>query len=884
MAQPERQFRQDHGFRQAPPPAPEVPVPGRRTLVSEGPITVEGMIAQQLRTAIGAFAQLRNRLLPALDAAVIAQQPDEMAMIDARAALLRAEAALAQADSRRAKVTSPEIEQLWQQATTERDAVAPRVLAFVSGQDNVPSADTKAPTPAPLHQAPKVPAQAPPETAKPPPTVQAPAEEAYAPTWTEIANAAAGDKKALAKLDVEWIDALAPYIVASIDGGFHQPRVDERFQQRAAYNPALRKLDAEHKKARAKLDAEEAAAKKAADKAAKDAAKAAKAAEKAAKADPQAPAPPPVKPPDVEKIKAEYATKRATLDKDHETARAKAVGELRTKFDAEKHGLAHQADVTAPPKEGGTNDEGRMLARANFMAWGIDILGSAAAVKKHFKEIESVGGGFAATLFLWKPASDRLKAAKTWFEQKYPGNTFFNTDVGWAMRGVHHEQHGLGYLGHALGISIDFQAYRNPSFLNVGRGDIKGSAQMHMLKRWGGGTDKDGKRLDGTPHIKLPTGGMETIRQIGEVSANGGELSKEQEDAIDKIGAAYDQLTKTSDNFKASQAANMADLRAAKASWIQVDGALKAELKAAEAKVVAARQAATAELAKDKTTRDMKKEDRDALIAGKTVVVEAVAARAKVLATIETEKAKVEAAIKKAFGPWVKELQAEVDDRKKPAKPEDLALAKSHHALTYLIKRVRAMTKREELVKVLEGKEHAAKFDVATLSKITDAGALKAAMLERLEYLRGINPEWAAGEIRIREVLIAQLTSPRSVFGNAKSYQRWVPAPGGKGKVAETVWTTEKDVNVPPVMQLLEDGFASQDALATGDGKGRKTEVFNREFVQAMARFGFNCGGSWEGSIDTMHFDFMQGFSLVTGGRTEKGDFSGDFGPKPNAK
>src|SRR5215211_7042695 len=88
------------------------PVPGRDG--KTGPTSVEGAAAQQLRTAIGALSQLETMWLPALDAAVKDKHAaDPMVAINARAALRRAEDAIAHAGAVHAAIHAPEVEALF---------------------------------------------------------------------------------------------------------------------------------------------------------------------------------------------------------------------------------------------------------------------------------------------------------------------------------------------------------------------------------------------------------------------------------------------------------------------------------------------------------------------------------------------------------------------------------------------------------------------------------------------------------------------------------------------------------------------------------------------------------------------------------------------------
>jgi hypothetical protein len=228
----------------------------------------------------------------------------------------------------------------------------------------------------------------------------------------------------------------------------------------------------------------------------------------------------------------------------------------------------------------------------------------------------------------------------------------------------------------------------------------------------------------------------------------------------------------------------------------------------------------------------------------------------------------------KAFGPWVKQLEAEVAALEIPASEADKPLAANEALLTKTLTKVEGLTTIDQLTKVLDDKTTTALFDVATLKQIKDPAALRAAMIARLEALRSKNPKWNAGELKIRKGLIKKLSTGAGVFGSEfkSSYNK---------TTKETHWYVAQEVNAPSVMQLLEIGFAAHDELAAAPTKPTDPkyykQVFNREFIETMMRFGWAPLGSQEAFLDTMHFDFLEGW---TG--TVKGDFHahGEIGPR----
>jgi len=838
------------------PPYADFPTPGRGTLVTNAPTTIEGLCAQQLRIAIGALTQIGRTWVPLLQAETSRHRAaDPAAILDARSALNRAEIAFAQATMLHVSVRSPEIDRLWTIASDERAAVKPRIVALLDEQTYLavaPPAPAPAPAPSVAQTAPPAapapgltptPAAAPagaPAAAHagklaPPPAATTPAPAAkqpdgpsvnpapsYAPTWEDIAKAAAGDAAALAALDVTWIDGLDGYFISSIEGAFTKDATEAAFAAEAKANGGLAKIDRDHQHDSSALRQETTKQ------------------HKAAKADSSAKA-----------IEADPArvTQQAALDQAHDTARATALHDLRDKFDARKQRGGHAKDVAAPPKEGVTREEARLLARANFVSWGAHALGSVAALKAHFRAMRTVSKikDRKYPLWLWGPAATRLEQAWDWFEKTYPGNTFFQTDVGFGLRGVHHEEHPLSYLGHALGFSVDFRAYDNPSFLKDGAG-------MYMLRKFGGHED-NGKHVDGKSRMEMPSDMYTTIQDMGRSSERGEDVSKRGDEMLAAAETAYDKMTATSDNFRAAQAKNMDGLRKAKQRWIQVNGPLKASLAAAEAKLKAAQTAAGGKLAKTTPAADRQTAiDQDAGVIG------AVKARDEIATEIATARDEVAQTIGTAFKPWVEQLEGEVAATTKGHEAE-LALAVDLDGAKAMKAQVARAKTRKALVALLDSGTGKLIFDGDKLKQLTEVADLAAAMTRRAAEV--YDAKYAAAENGVRNEVIRRLKDPAGVFGGVQY--------NGRSKT----WSSAPRADAPPVMQILELGFARHDELAGPEQVKNPKQVFNREFITTMMRFGWNTGADW-GSIDTMHFDFLDGYAAVN----SAGFFAkGKFGP-----
>jgi hypothetical protein len=820
----------------------DVNAPGRGTLAGTAPASPEGVALQQLRVAQGAVSQILSTWIPMLaQANAQGKYVGDLAMLNARSAMNRLEVGIAQATALNTVALSDGVHFQVLVLTGQRDALKSTMDPLLATQMKLGAAPgAKTGTPAPTtsgtgtgggatsapHTAPqKVDVKIDPSKSSAMPSViRGPS---YAPSWETISKAAAGDASALAALDVTWIDGLHRLIIEGIDVGFSRQEQETAFLNEVRYSKELQKMDADHKKESSAAYAEAKERRKQANEDLKDA---------SIKAD------------------AAYVEAKEKLDEGHKVERDKAVAELRAKFDAKKHKVHHQEDVATPPKEGVTREEGRLLARANFVSWGAQVLGSVEGVKKHFTAIREVSTIKEKKwpLLLHSSAASRLEQAWDWFEKAYPGNTMYQTTVGFGLRGVHHEGHPLSYLGHALGLSIDFQAYSNPSFL-------KDPVGMFMLRRFGG-HEEGGKYVYGHSRMEIAGSNYKTMIEMGKTMSQGKDIDAEGQKLLDAAGAAYDKMTTTSDNLKTSIGGTVEQLQEGKKAWVQIQGALKAELGTANAAIATAKQKAAAKVAKE-MPKDTSKEDRQKAIDADEGVVAANNARAEVEKKIAAQQAIVDEAMARAFAPWLKGLESDMVAQHKLADPEKAITADAKQASQLLaqVKNAKALPQLQYILKTPLGKQV---FDAALLEE-KDPKELKEKMLARATAFDAAKN--AAGEIAAREEIVRRVKDPTSVFGKV--------AGNGKGG-----WSAQREVDSPPIIQLLEIGFAQHDTLAPDDNKGAKKQVFNREFVQAMMRFGWNCGADW-GTIDTMHFDFLEGLSALAGGTL---NFYGtNFGPKP---
>ncbi|HEY9667881.1 MAG TPA: hypothetical protein V6C91_13805, partial [Coleofasciculaceae cyanobacterium] len=240
--------------------------------------------------------------------------------------------------------------------------------------------------------------------------------------------------------------------------------------------------------------------------------------------------------------------KRATKDKSKQQTiedelKNRAI-ELRT-----QHGDKHikpkgvEKSVVEIPEDGLRWDEGRTLARLNFVAYMTSVLGSIEAVKAHFMKVRPVKiAGYG--IYLSDEAASRLETASKAFEGRYTGMKFPVSNVGIGLRNRHQQEHKSGLIGHPLGISLDFFAFENPHL----------KESRFLAETIGGGpaflkfTNSKGEVLDFTARRKI-------IEKLGRETLKGiepGQHHKEGEELLSQLDGAYAAMVNTSKQFQES--------------------------------------------------------------------------------------------------------------------------------------------------------------------------------------------------------------------------------------------------------------------------------------------------------------------------------------------
>jgi hypothetical protein len=617
------------------------------------------------------------------------------------------------------------------------------------------------------------------------PAPAADAADDVSPTADDIA--AAGVRDGDPGLDVTWIDSLQARMLDQIDGSFAASKESAAYKKALAKDQELKDLEKAKKQAKGAL----------AD----------------ATADQLGLANTKKNHKKIEKSE-EYVSGAAAID-----------GEYADQVESKKETI--KAQVAKAGHKGKSWDEGRLAARINFMSWGIGLLGSADAVKQHFKGLVMIKGG----AYLSAPAAARYNQAAEWFKGQYPGNTFPDTGVGQALRGRHQGEHSKGLQGHPLGISLDFDAY-----VNVHQKD---GVASFMLRKFGGGANK----------LELGAGSYDKVQAMGKASAEGKDLSQAQVAYLKDAEKAFDDMFATSERFKEALGPSEARLKEVQALYYSSVAPASKELAAIEKDLAKERKAAK------KRVGDGGDVETDAAVAA------LLARREQKQASFEADKAKVQGVVEEVFAPWISQLETEIGEIEAGHEREDLDAKVDYKTAERCVKEVKKAKNAKALKKVLGNKKYAAifvGFDAGFAAE--EYETVRAAALGQAEQVKAA--KWQSGEIATRVELLRRFRDPRAVFGDGQQVK--------DKETGELEWKQKKEVGQPPIIQYLETGFARNDELGAPDRKADK-EVFNGEFVAAMMRFGWYPGAAWD-AVDTMHFDFRDGFDAIVGG-------SKSFGP-----
>jgi len=631
-------------------------------------------------------------------------------------------------------------------------------------------------------------------------------------TWPQVSQAADQDR-AKQDLDIAWIDQLPEHLRNSIDTEFADDTASAKLSKETRYDDGLKKVDKD-------IDAKEAALKAAVkERLKKDHPKVTDA---QIKADP------------------EYVQGIANLEIERGTRRAGRVTEISQADDASIAAGKRDQSVTAPPTATIKRGEGKALARTNFMSWAVDVMGSAGAVKAHFLGISPVSR--QPGMWLAKEAKARFEAARADFESKHAGYTFPDTDVAQSMRGLHQTRQGLGMLGHALGVAFDFLAVDNP---NIKIEKPTKTNYSYMLNKFGGANaEQHGRSTMSLTPTKGDAGyghtADATIEQLGKDTV-AGKSTPEGEAIAQRAVAQFDEMVATSHRFQASMAGNLPELQEARDLYFNL-GIEKGNLAKLQA---TAAHGHTAE-----------------------IKAQAAADAAALDTKIQQEQQQLKTHMQHAFQAWHDGIAQDIakDDTGLAGNAaSSSAMTNDQHALVAIdAKAAEAMDQLTAFATAhgLSTPDQLKKPPKdATAYKKLLAGELGKKQSGEQARISGSARDSTTGDAYYKaektelETWQARLENPDIVFGHGKQQ------PDGH-------WASRYDVTNVPVMQMIEHGFVHDDEMPASEGKGGRKQVFNHTVVETLVRFGWSPGATYG---DTMHFDFIEGYSLAApGGRSPK--------------
>jgi len=521
---------------------------------------------------------------------------------------------------------------------------------------------------------------------------------------------------------------------------------------------------------------------------------------------------------------------------------------------------------------------GRLNYRKAFLRTMRCLLGPDPAAKNHFTGLENVT---PPGLWLDAEAADSMGRVRGALQAG--GHDVPESDVGQGLRGAHLEKHGSGWMGHALGFSVDFLAYENPHIT-----EARTSRLIEMLT---GDADRmtftnaSGKGLDyGAQRSVIRTIGEKT--KAGEDATADATLSR----FLNQVDEQYLKMAqgsrKMQEDLTVLPSANRRQLEELKHDYVDLyehtlgaQGDLKADQKALDA----VRKTARARLAKVAAAAGAKPAKIDDSIVNTEPEVAPLAqkltgTRLK-LYILQLRRTALKDRLPKIFGPWLDRIKREFLDLDGAAAKAGVVAGRLPDMKGGRFEEIEAklgeMAKREgdipraswasdrqlallrapiarDLAKIT-----AAIADQNALATKSSGDLLKVVQLVRsFVWKRNDRPTMQS----LYDGLSGDLTYTLGVVEAVPDYYKkpggdrhWLRPGYGVGAVVPVAQLLEKpgDRNA----RLRVGGYIHSDSARAG---------FNQLFVKTMVQNGWQPGAAWSpGAVDTMHFDFVKGFDRV---------------------
>lgn len=352
-------------------------------------------------------------------------------------------------------------------------------------------------------------------------------------------------------------------------------------------------------------------------------------------------------------------------------AKASATGMARVGKERKARTLGDIEDALASLDAKLADD--RYKNRQAFMSYMSCSLGGKDGIKAYFESLVQRGNG----LIVHPEVARRLDRVEA--ELRGQGLPMPETTVGQSMRGDHtlnkRERTSPGMLSHAMGVAVDFYAYKNVH--------VKDQRLMAVLDAVGGRSHS----------MAVSNAEMATIRTMGEVSMGAATADADHaakaKAIIDKVGSEFDKLTEASDKVQHSLPVGKEEVLAVHNEVLAAMSALKAAKLAARRAGPKGREAATKALA------------------------DAQAAYAQTMAALRPR-------LETMFAPWKRALAAEIEKVNDDARRAGLSMDD--------ITTAPALKAQAQTVRSLKGKPRAAIAAVAAeAQRLTKAASTVAA-------------------------------------------------------------------------------------------------------------------------------------------------------------
>ncbi|MGN6106644.1 MAG: hypothetical protein ACTHU0_16175 [Kofleriaceae bacterium] len=532
---------------------------------------------------------------------------------------------------------------------------------------------------------------------------------------------------------------------------------------------------------------------------------------------------------------------RQKIDQDYDAKIVQLDQQIEADLDVDAPVGTPKQSVTTPDTKTAAKKHSQRRTETDFMAWATNVFGKGAKdptevaerIKKHYLGIKPVPGQDG--MLLAEKARDRYLKARQQFEAENPGYTLPSSGSTMSLRKHHQDEQGMGKQGHAIGASIDFDAFHNPN-LNPDSPKTNALINDYMIKKFG-------KAAPGfQPLTRMPTKASD-FERIGKHSnaklagKDKNAVTPADEAVLSNVEASWNRMAQTSANFQAAlPPENLTLLKTARNAHFDLQ-------KKEEALKQVSRQLERARGDKEKEKQLLKEE-------------------AQLERDVKALKIQQTQGLRKGFEPWRTTLEQEDSIADLTNKTDGAAMQLWASGR----KELAAMTS-QQLADYAARAGLTSEADFNTKQKRPPKqGAYKKQLVEEIKKKEAeLKNEisYRERERKVRDLLLERIGDSKIVFG------------AGEFQKADKTWKTQKKVSDPSIMQLIEHGFVTNDAMPKVETDqngapidpatkqvGRRKGVMNAKSAAMLARWGFapsNFG-------DNQHFDHVETYRDVREG------------------